>query len=385
MSEANWPTISVVTPSFNQGEYLDACIRSVLDQAYPRLEYFVLDGGSTDASRAVIERHASRLSGWRCEPDAGQAAAIAEGFARASGEILAWINADDLLEPGALRRVAEAWRAVPDAVAWTGEVLRVDARGEPLGAWRGLTRGARELLLLGNSIPQQGTFMNARAVARAGGVDAGLRYVMDFDLWVRLSMQGAWARIDGPALARFRYHGESKSVSQSGAFFDELERTVFARPPATELLSGDELELARARNALRRLHEEIQSGDTEAARRSLDRALAARRWPWGDAEQTARRIVDYQGLAGHRLDAAGVEAALEVVAPSTAWPAAVAPLRRAIRLRHALRRAADAAASGRRLQALGAIVVTLILSPRRMLDRSVMRRLVWALTGLGSP
>ncbi len=107
---ANWPTISVVTPSFNQGQFLEAAMRSVLLQGYPNLEYIVLDGGSTDQSVPVIEHYASHLAHWHSAPDDGQSDAIARGFERASGDVLCWLNSDDLLLPGALWHVAEMFR-----------------------------------------------------------------------------------------------------------------------------------------------------------------------------------------------------------------------------------------------------------------------------------
>src|SRR5881394_195745 len=107
------PKISIVTPSFNQGQFLEETILSVLDQNYPDLEYVVIDGGSTDGSADIIRRYASRLSSWCSERDEGQSHAIAKGFARCSGEILGWLNSDDVLLPGALAEVAAYFEAHP--------------------------------------------------------------------------------------------------------------------------------------------------------------------------------------------------------------------------------------------------------------------------------
>lgn len=102
-----WPRITIVTPSYQQAQYLEEAIRSVLLQGYPNLEYIVMDGGSRDGSVEIIQRYAPWLSYWQSQPDGGQSAALADGFARATGEILAWINSDDRLQPGALQRVGQ--------------------------------------------------------------------------------------------------------------------------------------------------------------------------------------------------------------------------------------------------------------------------------------
>jgi glycosyltransferase involved in cell wall biosynthesis len=126
------PLISVVTPSFNQAEYLPACIESVLGQGYPGLEYIVLDGGSTDGSREVIEHHVDRLAYWASEKDRGQANAVNKGWARARGEILGWLNSDDQLAPGALDRVASAFRSNRSAAMIYGDIQEIDARSRPV-------------------------------------------------------------------------------------------------------------------------------------------------------------------------------------------------------------------------------------------------------------
>ena len=110
----NNPTVSIITPSFNQAAYLEQTLCSVLDQSYPHIEYLVVDGGSTDASPAIIQRYASRLAWWVSEPDHGQAEGLNKGLQRASGEIIAWLNSDDLYLPGTLHRVARFFQQHPD-------------------------------------------------------------------------------------------------------------------------------------------------------------------------------------------------------------------------------------------------------------------------------
>src|SRR5262245_9832375 len=119
-----YPRISIVTPSFNQACFLEQCLLSVLDQRYPDLEFLVLDGGSTDGSVEIIRRYENRLTHWVSEPDGGQSAAINRGFCRATGDVVAWLNSDDYYLPGALERIADAYRKSPDASFYFGDGWR---------------------------------------------------------------------------------------------------------------------------------------------------------------------------------------------------------------------------------------------------------------------
>lgn len=179
------PCITIVTPSFNQAEYLERTIRSVVDQGYPRLEYIVLDGGSTDGSLDVIERYAPHLSYWRSAPDGGQAAAINEGWRMARGDVLAWLNSDDYLLPGALAAVAEAFGRNPQAYLVYGSMDRVDAAGRQLGSIGSKYRW-RTLLLSRQLIPQPAAFVRRAAVERVGALDPSLHYSMDYDFFLRV-------------------------------------------------------------------------------------------------------------------------------------------------------------------------------------------------------
>src|ERR1035437_1184692 len=127
-----WPLITVVTPSFNQADNVERTIQSVLRQEYPALEYIIVDGGSSDGSVAIIRNYADRLHWWCSEPDEGQADAIAKGFARSGGEVLCWLNSDDILLPGALRAVGEYFRDHPLAEVVNGGAYCIDARDEPI-------------------------------------------------------------------------------------------------------------------------------------------------------------------------------------------------------------------------------------------------------------
>src|SRR5919112_5052179 len=125
----DWPKISVITPSFNQGRYIESTIKSVLDQGYPNLEYIIMDGGSRDGSKEIIQRYSDRLAHWNSEPDGGQTDALAKGFGRAAGEIMGWLCSDDLLEPHALREVAEKFVRNPDWQVVYGDSQWIDGKG----------------------------------------------------------------------------------------------------------------------------------------------------------------------------------------------------------------------------------------------------------------
>ena len=183
-----FPRISIVTPSYNQGKYLERTLLSVLDQGYPNLEYLVIDGGSTDESVAIIKRYADRLSVWVSEPDRGQSHAINKGFQRCTGQILAWLNSDDYLMPEALKAVAEAYRVDPDAGAWVGGCLIV-TEGQQEG-WV-LPGDVLDLKTLGeawsdNFFGQPSCFFSASAWETCGPLDEALHFSMDLDLWLKM-------------------------------------------------------------------------------------------------------------------------------------------------------------------------------------------------------
>jgi GT2 family glycosyltransferase len=192
-----WPKISIVTPSFNQGRFIETTLRSVLLQGYPNLEYIVMDGGSTDRSVEIIRRYSPWLQYWVSQRDRGQSDAINQGFGRATGEIYAWLNSDDILLPGALDRVAEACSEAPEAVAWVGDCfwvtpdLRVTNRIEP----KGLDRQHLGDWWFSGFLMQPSCFFRASGWKKAGGLDETLHYAMDLDLWLKLVSTGSFKRV----------------------------------------------------------------------------------------------------------------------------------------------------------------------------------------------
>ncbi len=219
---AVWPRITIVTPSFNQGHYIEETIRSVLLQGYPNLEYIVIDGGSTDESVAIIQRYAPQLAYWVSERDRGQSHAINKGFARASGELLAWLNSDDTLLPGALEQIALAHRQQPNALI-AGDVVRYDESTgrERLVQQQGLTFEQIVRFWTKRCIYQQPGIFFPRALYQAvGPVDERLCYAMDYDLFCRLLQQTSAVYVQQP-VARFRYHSQSKTGTVGDLFYLE--------------------------------------------------------------------------------------------------------------------------------------------------------------------
>jgi glycosyltransferase involved in cell wall biosynthesis len=210
---ADPPTIAIVTPSFNQGHVLEATIRSVLDQDYPAVEYVVQDGGSTDGSVAILERYASRLFAWESAPDGGQAAAINLGLRRTSGDIMAYLNSDDILMPGALAYVASYFRAHPDVDVVYGHRVLIDGNGEEVGRWV-LPPHDDRVIAFADFIPQETMFWRRRAwEAVGGGIDESFRFAMDWDLILRFRDAGMTFRRLPRFLGGFRVWQDQKGVA----------------------------------------------------------------------------------------------------------------------------------------------------------------------------
>ena len=182
-----WPKISIITPSYNQAGYIEATMKSVLDQEYPNLEYIIVDGGSDDGSAEIIERYSDRLAYWVSEPDEGQTDALIKGFDRATGDIMGWLCSDDLLEPTALREVAETFYRDPQLQVAYGDGVWIDAEGH-------ITKQKKEIgfnrfifMYDHNYLPQPSTFWRRGIYEEVGGLDACWNLAMDADLWAKFA------------------------------------------------------------------------------------------------------------------------------------------------------------------------------------------------------
>lgn len=216
------PKISIVTPSYNQAEFIERTMRSVLDQDYPNVEYIVVDGGSTDGTPNVIARYADRLAYWVSEPDRGQSHAINKGLARASGEILGWLNSDDWLEPGALARVALEATRFPDAGAFVGEGRVVDGAGKIYEHKKPgeLSFEAFCRWLDGDFFMQPACFFRRSAWERSGPLDETLHVSLDLDLWLRMVRRVPFRPIDQWLSTSLR-HPKAKTRARRNEMYAE--------------------------------------------------------------------------------------------------------------------------------------------------------------------
>ncbi len=220
------PLVSIVTPSFNQARFLEETIRSVLAQDYPRLEYLIVDGGSTDGSVEIIRRYADRLAWWVSEPDQGQTDAINKGFARARGEILAWLNSDDTYEPHAVREAVAFLQAHPEVGLVYGDANYIDEHGHVMGRFPAAQTDYARLRRGYVHIPQQAAFFRAALWRQVGPLDPSFYFAMDYDLWVRLAKISEIRYV--PRLwANFRIHGDAKTIKDDDRCWPEMLRVHF--------------------------------------------------------------------------------------------------------------------------------------------------------------
>jgi glycosyltransferase involved in cell wall biosynthesis len=234
------PTISVVTPSYQQGEFLERTMLSVLGQEYPALEYYVQDGGSSDGSIEIMGRYESYLAGWATAPDQGQADAINRAFTNSTGEIMGWLNSDDLLLPGALAYVAQYFVDHPQVDVVYGNRLLIDADDGQIGAWI-LPRHDDDVLTVADYVPQETLFWRRRIWDAAGGeLDQGFSYALDWDLLLRFQAAGARMVRLPRFLGAFRVHDEQKTSVTLLVGLEEMGRLrerVHGRPvPIDEVL-----------------------------------------------------------------------------------------------------------------------------------------------------
>lgn len=220
------PLVSIVTPSYNQATFLEATIQSVLSQDYPHLEYIIIDGGSTDGSLEIIQRNADRLAAWVSEPDQGQTDAINKGFARAHGQILAWLNSDDTYQPHAIAEAAAYLCEHPEAGMVYGDANLIDQKGAVIGRFPARQTDYRRLRRGYVHIPQQAAFFRASLWRQVGPLDPSFYFAMDYDLWVRLARLAPLHYY--PRLwANFRLHAKGKSVLSDDRCWPEMLRVHY--------------------------------------------------------------------------------------------------------------------------------------------------------------
>ena len=218
------PLVSIITPSYNQADFLEETLCSVLDQDYPNLEYIVVDGASTDGSQDIIKKYAQRLAWWVSEPDQGQGEAINKGLSKANGEIVAWLNSDDIYLPGAISEAVAAFETCPQAVLVYGNMLAIDSQGQTLNKLNYRQLDLTDLLCF-EIIGQPAVFMQRDQLTAAGGLDTSFHFMLDHLLWIKMASQGELRHME-KTWASARYHPMAKNRAQAAQFGLEAFRIL---------------------------------------------------------------------------------------------------------------------------------------------------------------
>lgn len=235
MTSISQPRISVVVPSFNQGNFLPATLESIVNQGYPNLELIVMDGGSTDESVDVIRRYESKISYWQSQPDGGQTDALIQGFSRATGDIFCWINSDDLMLNNSMHHVARVLERNARLGAVYGDTIWVDRDGKTLRHQREMGFNRFIWLHTYNYIPGMSMYWRRSAYEQAGGLNGNFKLAMDADLWLRMSQVCEFGHVRA-FWSAMRFYPEQKNRrlrAASDREDDEIRRQYWgtATPP----------------------------------------------------------------------------------------------------------------------------------------------------------
>ena len=271
----NLPLVSIVSPSLNQAQFLEQAIHSVLGQDYQRLEYIIVDGGSTDGSAEIIRRYADRLAWWVSELDTGQAEAINKGLRRARGEIVAWLNSDDVYLPGAVAEAVRAFQAYPEAGLVFGNVLAIDEAGRTLNLLRYGDWNLADLMAF-RIIGQPAVFLRRSALEQAGSLDTSYHYLLDHQLWLRMA-QVSGMRYLPKTLAAARYHLAAKNIAHPMEFAQEVQRIASwmeSQPALADLLAKNRKCIQAGRHSLSAFYL-VEGGESRLAMEEYKRAFAA--------------------------------------------------------------------------------------------------------------
>lgn len=225
----DWPRISIITPSFNQADFLERTILSVLEQNYPNLEYIVIDGGSTDGSVDIIRRYQSRLAFWVSEQDQGQAHAINKGLMRATGDWVAWQNSDDIFYPDAFKRVAFAAKRHPKAQLITGDINLIDESDQLIRGLKYVRPSYKALLAEGMVLANQAAFWRRDLHTRIGLLDESLHYGFDYEWFLRVLRETNQAVHLPYCFGALRYHDATKTSRSQYLFDSEFRRILNGR------------------------------------------------------------------------------------------------------------------------------------------------------------
>lgn len=219
------PLVTVVTPSFNKGPYLEETIQSVLNQSYHNIEYIVKDGGSSDETLSILKKYDSDIL-WKSEPDSGQSDAINKGWKSANGEILAYLNADDIYYPGTIETVVDFFNTHPETKIIYGDGVLTDEAGRIIGNHKAGPYYYNELLYGRNFIFQPTVFFRRELLERIGYIDTALHLTMDLDYWIRTGYLYQFGYIEGTPLAGAKIYANTKTVSLLYKTVDELDYII---------------------------------------------------------------------------------------------------------------------------------------------------------------
>jgi glycosyltransferase involved in cell wall biosynthesis len=227
MKPTAMPLVSIITPSFNQVKFLEQTIQSVLGQDYPRIEYLIVDGGSTDGSVDVIKKYEGRLAWWVSEQDKGQTDAINKGFKRAKGDILAWINSDDTYNPRAVGQSVKYLIENPEVGLVYADCNFINEDGQVIGKFNAAQTDYRRLREGYVHIPQQTMFFRAKYWKELGPLDPSFYFAMDYDLWTRIAAHTPFKYLSGKTWANFRLHTSGKTVAADDRCWPEMIRVHY--------------------------------------------------------------------------------------------------------------------------------------------------------------
>ena len=226
MTASLQPLVSIITPSFNQARYIESTIQSVLAQDYPRMEYLVVDGGSRDGTVDILKKYASKLTWWVSEKDKGQTDAINKGFAHASGDILAWINSDDIYEPGAISAAVRYLQEHPKVGMVYGDCNFINVAGYVIGRFGSAQTNYRLLRQGYVHIPQQTMFFRSDLWKQVGPLDPSFYFAMDYDLWTRIAARSQIKYVP-QTWANFRLHTSGKTILADDRCWPEMIRVHY--------------------------------------------------------------------------------------------------------------------------------------------------------------
>ena len=235
------PLVTIVTPSYNQGHFLEATLRSVLEQDYPNIEYLVVDGASTDNSVEIIRKYADKITWWVSEKDSGQSDAVNKGLHRAHGEIVGWLNSDDVYLPGAVSAAVAAFQSNPAAPVVYGDALAIDADGKTFNVMHNRQYSLVDLLAF-NIICQPAAFMRRSVLEQVDYLNPVYHLLMDHLLWINMARVGTLVHLP-QTWAAARYHDRAKNRTFGAAYGREAKVLIDdlkSRPEFTEIIAVNE-------------------------------------------------------------------------------------------------------------------------------------------------